>query len=322
MSDSVVVPRYYLVHDTPAGARFAYPVPVLEGFPNRSWSGDPEWVSWTSTVAEIEQVGKWLIATGPLGEVTASWLPAKMLGTWRKTENPPADPYSRPAWDAAPGLPTDDELDHFQEHDSDEGCIRCQVFRVIYERPRVQPPPVQLTVDFSGLVPLSGEPDPDPGREWVLHDQSMAAVYGQHTAHLWPGQLPGFRDAVYERLKADPRVAYVFDAQHHPRTQPPGTLETTVPIRWETPRTEMVTRIGVRGQVLRGKQPVPRPVAYSARTTLRVPRDLRAASKAEALDQWDDMVAEYVDRLVPVDVVACDRCDGHGHLLARDVEGE
>ena len=97
MSDSVVVPRYYLVHDTPAGARFAYPVPVLEGFPNRSWSGDPEWVSWTSTVAEVEQVGKWLIATGPLGEVTASWLPAKMLGAWRKTENPPADPYSRPA---------------------------------------------------------------------------------------------------------------------------------------------------------------------------------------------------------------------------------
>lgn len=41
-----------------------------------------------------------------------------------------------------------------------------------------------------------------------------------------------------------------------------------------------------------------------------------AGSKAEAAAGWDAAVAEWVERLVPTQVVVCDRCDGHGHLLA------
>lgn len=61
------------------------------------------------------------------------------------------------------------------------------------------------------------------------------------------------------------------------------------------------------------------PIAHTVRTTIRVPAGCHGATKAEALAAWDTTVAEYVARLLPVDVVACDRCDGHGHLLPDHV---
>jgi hypothetical protein len=219
---------------------------------------------------------------------------------------------------AAPDIPTDDNVEHWGTHES-EDCLRCQVFLAVNERAYTQPPAVNATVDFTAWVPLPGTPDPNPDRLWVLDDTSAIAVYGAHTAHLWPGYLPGLRDRVYSLLQADPRVEYVFDSRNH-RDQPHGSLQTTVPIKWETPKTSIRSRTGTRGQKLRGRVEIPAPIAHSARTTVVVPDGVRAATKADAVAAWDSVVARYVGLLVPVDVVACNHCDGHGHLLARDVE--
>lgn len=322
-----LLPRYYLVHDTPVGRRFAYPIPALDGYPPYAkpvvtWSV----LAGAQVLIEIVQSGSWLITDGELREVTASWLPPEQPGEWRKRQEPPTSAYSLTAyalevWDTAPLEPPDDDLEHRSEHEFEDGCLRCMMFRAVYQRESVQPPAEVRTFDFSGWVPLPGSPDPDPGRVWELEDKSATAVYGAHTEHLWPGRLPGFRQAVYEILSKDPMVRYVFNAdKHRVSDQPPRSIQTTVQIMWETPRTAMVDRYGSRGQKLRGKQEVPRPVAHSVTTTLVVPDGLWAPSKAEALAGWDAAVAGWVERLMPVNVVACDRCDGHGHLLARDVE--
>ncbi|MGH3783980.1 MAG: hypothetical protein ACRDRO_26030 [Pseudonocardiaceae bacterium] len=307
-----LLPRYYLAHETPAGWRFAYPRPALEGYPTH-WE-KPE-VTWTT----ITGVGAWLVSNRVLDEVTASWLPPTCTAGWRKRPTQPDDPYVRGAWDTAPEVPTEADSEHWNAHDV-EDCIRCQMFTAIYDQDRVQPPPETRTVDVTDWAPLPGapDPDPDPDREWVTDDPSMTVIYGAHTAHLWPGQLPGLRDQVYALLKDDPRVQHVFDAKNH-HDQQPGSLQTTVPIRWETPRTVMRTRTGARGQTLRGKRSVPDPIAHTVRTTARVPAGCHGATKAAALAAWNATVAEYVGRLLPVDVVACDRCGGHGHLLPDHV---
>lgn len=316
-----LLPRYYLVHDTPEGQRFAYPVPALEGYPQYHFPDETHVVEWsTPEGVPVAQSGTWLIAGEPVGVVIATWLPSRRPAGYRKRTEAPRSSVALPVWGVALEVPGDELLAHVGSCSGSDECLQCLVFQEVYEREWVQPDREIRSTSFEGWVPLPGELDPDPDREWLLGDQSMTAVYGAYTAHLWPGSLPNFRDAVYARLKADPRVEYVFDAKNHPSSQPRGTLQTTVPIRWETPRTEMVTRTGTRGQKLRGQRPVPRPVAHKVSTTLVVPADLRAGSKAEALDRWDQEVEEWVERFVPVDVVACDRCDGHGHLLRSEVE--
>lgn len=315
-----LLPRYYLAHETPAGWRFAYPTPRLAGYPTH-W--DPPAVTWAAppdidVPTTIVSVGAWLVSDRVLGEVTASWSPPTRPAGWRKRPTRPDDPYVRGAWDNAPETPTVADVEHWDSHDGVDDCIRCQIFLAVYDRDRIQPPPETRTVDFTEWAPLPGAPDPDPDREWVTDDPSMTVVYGAYTAHLWPGWLPGLRDQVYAVLKDDPRVEYVFDAKHH-TSQQPGTLQTTVRIMWETPRTVMRTRTGVKGQPLRGQRSVPAPIAHTVRTTVRVPAGCPGATKAAALAAWDATVAEYVGRLLPVDVVACDRCDGHGHLLPDHV---
>lgn len=315
-----LLPSYYLAHYTPEGRRFAYPRPTLEGYGNQWSTPAVSWDTPDDPGISVAEVGSWLVADTPLRVVTATWSPARRASGWRKRRDGPADLFVRPAWMAAPDPPTDDNVEHWKTHES-EDCLRCQVFLAVNERDYVQPPPEVRTVDFTEWVPLPGEPDPAPDRSWVLHDGSAVAVYGAHTAHLWPGYLPGFRDRVYELLQADPRVEYVFDSKNH-RDQPHGSLQTTVRIKWEAPKSELRSRTGVGGRKLRGKVTVPQPVAHSARTTRVVPSGLAGASKADAITAWDTEIARYIGLLVPVDVVACLRCDGHGHLLARDVEEE
>lgn len=316
---TAVLPLYYLTHDTPQGPRFAYPVPALEGWPGYPL-GAPS-VTWTAPGTTISVAGKWLVTDNPLREVTASWLPSKRPDGWRKCAEGPEGVFVRPAWVDAPAEPTTNDVEHWNSHNS-EDCLRCQVFLAINELVYTQPPAEIRTVDFTAWVPLPGTPDPDPERQWILHDTSMIAIYGDHTAHLWPGYLSGFRDRVYALLKADPRVQHVFNGNIH-RDQPAGSLQTTVPIKWDTPKTKIRSRTGATGQKLRGKVEVPDPIAHSAQTTLMVPTGVTGATKADALARWDSELARWVELLVP-DVVACNHCDGHGHLLARDsaVPGE
>lgn len=314
--DTPLLPRYYLVHDTPQGRRVAYPAPTLNlpTFPTHN----PHHVTWHSPDGDqLEVTGGWLVARESLPAVRASWLPSAEYRGFRKRTEPPTDQLIRTVWEEAPDTPPDDQRDHYL------GCLECgscSVFRAIYEQVKHQPPVQIQVIDLSEWVRLPGELDPEPTARWALTDPSLVAVYGAHTAHLWPGYIPGLRDRIFELLKKDPRVQYVFDAKNHP-TQGRGTLQTTVPIPWEKPRTRLRDRTGADGRKLRGREPVPDPIAHTATTTLRVPEGLTGVNKAAALAQWEQTVTYYINQLVPTNVVACDRCDGHGHLNTTPEEG-
>lgn len=317
---SELLPRYYLAHDTPAGRRYAYPVPLTDGdaryarplydHPTRRWT-TPEGI-------RVEESGRWLITAEPIWAAIVTWSAAPKLVGWRKRPEPPTDGVSRRFWESEPDEPDAEMLAHVA--DCGYECAVCGLFRAAYERV-TEPQPDQVgSVSFEGWRELPGEPDPDPLRSWVVADPSLLAIYGPHTAHLWPGYLPGLRARVYELLRADPRVQYVFDGERH-RDQPQGSLQTTVQIPWATPKTELRTQYGYSGRKLKGKRPVPAPIAHSATTTVRVPSGLSAPTKADAITAWHTVVNGYLEQLVPVDVVACNHCDGHGHLL-REQESD
>lgn len=315
-------PRYYLVHDTPAGRRWAYPVPSTEGTDaptHRLGAGRmTDSVRWVPTPAHarIELGTRWIISDAQLSEVTLEWTPSDVPGPWRKRPERPQDAPANTLWDNAPDMPDEGLLAHYGSWgcDNDDGCLRCQMLNAVYHRPRVAQEPRHHTFPLTDQLPLPGEPNPDPDRAWTPDDPSLVEIYGTHTRHLWPGQLPGFRAAVLAALEADPRTSYVWtDAGGR---IPRGHLEAVVPIRWEAPRTAWVDRYGARGQKLRGRERVPRPIAHSEHTTLAVPEGLAGSDKAEAIARWDASVTEWVDRFIPTNrVVACDACDGHGYKL-------
>lgn len=300
------------------GRRLAYPAPALAGYPGRGWPSSRPAVLWSDEGnAGVAVADGWLVATEELRRVVASWQPDDVPGPWVKRPDEPADPWNVSLWADSPDVPSVEALAHLDECD-DEGCLRCNMFRVVYTRRRVQPPREFRDFDFTGWTALRGELDDQPAVEWVVDDPSVLAVFGRHTAHLWPGRIPGLREEVVRRLKADGRAEYVFDHPHTASKLRPGEVEVTTRILWESPRTVLRDRYGARGQKLHGKERVPQPIAHSYRSTRRVPDGLSGDCKRRAVEQWEPVIEQWVGLFIPVDVVACNRCDGHGHLLARD----
>jgi hypothetical protein len=310
-----LLPRYYLAHDTPAGPRYAYPTPKLPELKQfgYSWRGDVEWVP--TPDAAIEVGDKWIISDTMLQVVTATWRPTPARGDWTKRPEPPEGEIERKFWELSMVTPLAEDVEHYGGYGCDyDSCLRCRTLRVVYYRPEIEQPLERRPFDLSTWLPLPGELEPDQESTWVVDDDSLTAIYGTHTAHLWPGRLMGLRDAVYHTLKGDPRVSHVWTSAAG--QVPRGHLEVVVPIAWEAPRTALVDRYGVRGRKLRGKERVPRTIAHSEHTTLLVPEGLHAATKNQALDAWADAIDAWVDRFIPGPrVVACDACDGHGYKI-------
>lgn len=314
-----MLPPYYLTHETPAGRRYAYPRPGRDAdyglmFPIAASTP----VEWSTVSGSVVQRGDWLISTKPMEQVTVTWQPPDEPGPWVKRTEAPDDPIARQAWVHAPEAPSISDVEHFRSYgcDDDECCLRCQFLRVMYRRVPVAPPAKSRQFDFSLWRPLPGDVDMYPAQQWVVDEPSLLAVFGKHTAHMWPGAVPGFREAVKKALEGHPRVEHVFEDRARLR---PGTYEVVSRIPWEKPRTVLRDRYGRAGRKLRGREQVPSPIAHTSRVTLNVAEGLHASSKARAVGSWDAEIERVVGRFLPADVVACDRCDGHGHLLREEV---
>jgi hypothetical protein len=161
------------------------------------------------------------------------------------------------------------------------------------------------TQDFEGWAPLPGDLDPDPSRTWEVSDTSLLAIYGIHTAHLWPGVLLGLREPVIERLKAQPLVQ-VQTWTHQTK------VDLTIRVPWETPKTRTVHE-----KPYRSRKTVARTVpvfAMEKRIEVDIPDRLRGASKAAALTTFDDAVTRQVEQVLPFgeNPRGCDHCQGLG----------
>lgn len=323
MSTTSLTPSYYLVHATPAGERYAFPRPKAE-LPRTFVDGKTEWFARGSDGTEsparhVEGAGNpyssdeqvrpnWLIADRVPVEFVARWKqdnPEK--GPWVKRDAPRGDdPETVAHWEASPPLPTEAALTHRRQegHDRD-ACLTCGMFWSTYTLSKLPPVPHEQVFDVSDWAPMTGEPDPDTSRTWTVSDLSHLAVYGPHTAHLWPGVMGGFRDAVVAALKAHPaRTGEVYD---HDRK---GEVSVFGSVKWDRPRPRE------RHSGERGRGPFFERVAVTWHHAEVVPFGLAASTKADALAGWDAAVAKWVDRFMPpVDgpITACSHCAGKGY---------
>jgi hypothetical protein len=149
-----LLPQYFLVYETPVGVRYCYPVPELEGYPT-SWGPEVTWVVPGCELGRVVVLGRWLVSDEQLGEVIASWLPPKVRGPHRKVECLPVGSYARGMWEFFPTRPSEEMITHVEDCGDGE-CLRCAVFREIYEREWVQPPAEARMVSFTEWQPLPG----------------------------------------------------------------------------------------------------------------------------------------------------------------------
>lgn len=328
MPETPLLPDYYLVHTTPEGPRYAYPVPPVPqeaawaGAKSEAWGTDDTAAvthriersrAGYSTAATFE----WIVSDRPLDRLVLRWTSSGGMSTeWRKVaELSTTDSVIVRAWEAAPDAPTVDDRAHLalgSDHDEDN-CLTCAVIFRVYERvplPRINHERVH---DLSAWRPLPGTPDPAPGRPWTVADPSVLKVYGRHTGHLWPGYMSGFRQAVVEELYRHPLVAAInpprggFDhTVYHSERE--GKVSVNIPIRWNVPQS----RAKQKGD--RGRGPFVTVQATTHRVELAVPDNLRASDKATALTSWDDVVGTWVAKFLPdvESLQACSSCSGRG----------
>lgn len=323
---NAVTPSYYLVHPTPVGQRYAYPrslIPLAVVDRYASW---PPTTPESLTVSEPAGTGltagkHWLITDAPIVELRREQAAPRVLDGWMKRDQPsmdgPVSPDMKNAFDAAPQRPGDAEVAHFAEHDAAHACWVCAVFAATYGHHFIAGEPVITSERLDGWLPLSAEMDPDPDQQWAVDDPSLLAIYGAHTAHLWPGSLPGLRKAIAERLKTHPMVSNFYD-WHESGFQGFRGFSITVRVPWETHRRETKNEKHP-GYPRRKARPVTRDVwAMTVDVKLAVSAGLHAPTKAAALDGFDASVERVLARFFPfgLNPRACDHCGGTGRVSA------
>jgi len=321
---SDLTPSYYLTHETPAGTRYAYPAPPGTDAPH---TGE---ATWTSPDGHVEHIPPsshgwssprtgWLVSDRPLASAVLRWTVAAGHGPWHKRTEPRSDDaLMRSTWEVALDEPDEGARAHLTGHDDDRDCLTCDFAHALYTRVPLPREPREHVINLTGWVPLPGEVDPDPPREWAVNDKSTLAVYGRHTAHLWPGTLGGFRAAVVTILKEHPLItgdpaAKVYDFDRS------GEVSVHWRVRWDLPQPRK-RREGERKR----KAPYTTDVAMGQHTSLVVPDELAATTKAAAISGWDAAARDWAGRFLPdVDSImrACSSCNGRGYHLAAIKDG-
>lgn len=238
-----------------------------------------------------------------------------------------------------PAQPSQEAVTHWQEHQAPHACWPCRRFQVHYQPAWGIGPDVVESRDLSDVTELRAPMPPaiDPGAwryqpkgqesshwssaatkpadpTWWVDDTSRTALYGPHTAHLWPGRLTGFRSAVTAALAAHPLVDRVEDrtesnSQHFVRA-----VHVTIRVPWETHQVRESWEKRTQRSRKRERQVLTDVWAVRHDVVVSIPEALEAPTLQEALDRWDTAVEEQLDRVFPFgqDAAACDHCDGTG----------
>lgn len=332
MSDKVLnLPSYYLTRQTSGGTLLLYPRAQIDGAgvqryrPDES-DGAHEVNGWTFEVVEPAGVawvfeGIYLVADRPLDRLRRTRPGAPIRDGWGKrsavvgSDEGPVAPELQRAYNGAPDRPDSLDVDHYSEHEAPHACWRCRVFAATYAPRRVPGEPVVEVQSFDKWAELPGGEDPDPDRKWVVTEPGYLTIYGEHTRHMWPGKMPGLRDAVVDALRAHPHVREVKVWNHKPTEV---SIEVAIP--FDEPRSTS-RQVKATPRARTKMRTVHEPVyGYTESIRdVRVPDDLQAPSKAEAIAGWDEAVQRQVDRFLPFgrDLAVCSRCDGSGLVVTR-----
>ena len=259
------------------------------------------WRTVESNLGGYDDKTTWLIGPGPLAQVEIRQSPERVTDGWI-LKDPDAASEKFPAelttqeWTAR-GL--DDE-------DTDDGFMAQR----IYTRRRREVP--RQPTDT--LTPLTGNPDPVPGRGWVA-DQPASLIYSWNYHHLFPGYMTGLHAAVVAALEAEvgkrhPLYYTTTGVRDRGTTGQYRGIEVTIDVPYETPRWREQRRVGRSGRKLKAIDRVP----VTQKVTLNIiPGDtVTGATKTKAAARFDQIVAEWVEWVRSYQVVACDHCDGTG----------
>lgn len=317
---TAVVPTYYLVHETPVGTRYAYPLAgvnlVEHRYQRGSWAAESLTVTDPAT-ALVQTVGDWLISDMPLVELRRERPGHRVEDGLEKRDAPsvegPVSPDLLAAFEAAPDRPSSADAEHYAEHEAAHACWQCRVYSVTYRTRYVPGEPIVDTQRFDDWRPLPGDVDPDPARPWTVRDSSTLAVYGAHTAHLWPGHLGGLRAAVAEQLQAH-RYVVDFHDWHGNSSRDYRGFSITVRVPWETHRRKTTVEKDPRYPRRKAREVTRDDWAISAREMHEVPAGVFGLTKADAIAAFDAAVEREVRRFLPfgMNPRACNHCDGMG----------
>lgn len=192
------------------------------------------------------------------------------------------------------------------EGDSPAGTL----YRAVYDQASDE----TFTVEVAAMVvvPDAVPPPEDDGLTWVvnIHDEMKRHP---ELLHLFPGHLPGFREAVVEALQTIPEVhreSFVYGASVDRDRR--NVVNVSVGVPYEPYHTTFVPDIGPRR---RGKN-VPDTMRLSMSLTVSdlVEGPTRAEAKAKWLAEIERIVAQVRAALEPR---PCWHCKGTGVVSAR-----
>jgi hypothetical protein len=123
----------------------------------------------------------------------------------------------------------------------------------------------------------------------------------------------GLRTAVVEALEAEFGSAAVRTWNHLPN----DPIELTIRVRHQTPQWRNVPRIGATGQRLKGTDRRPVAIDVQLRIDVKPSTYVAGATKAEAAETFDRVVAEWVEWAKSYRLTACDHCDGTGAVKTQ-----
>lgn len=281
-----LLPRWCVHEDTPAGPRWYYPL------------GDiPTTYPGVITTIESDQSGrvtidadrKLVVADHKLTTVTWTGRPISRTIGYELHDPTTASEKFRAAITA-------DEFTVLAEEDED---LAWRLYRRVAE----DRPGEQHTADFTHHQVLTGG-GLDQHTEYQWHNGYGQEIFGPF-GHLRPGQLHGVWDYIALALRPLPHVKNVYTNG--------GEISVYLSLPWDEPQTWWRDRYGARGQKLRGQEKV-KSTHVDKRLELRPPRAIFADNKAAAVAKLNRLVAELVEQIRSMNVVACSSCKGNGYI--------
>ena len=204
---------------------------------------------------------------------------------------------------------SDEDYDQRRNLDDDE-----RVF-ALYSAVREPGKPAATEIEGPWLR-LDGEPPPRDGRSWVASLPSELFQRREYL-HLFPGYMPGFRDAMQQVIKSLPGVRFCLDS----RTSG-GSLEVTIEVPFDKPQSEFRPRRNLDGSVSRSRKGRTVPVMATRCLVIHVPYRIDAANRAAALAEWERREAEIRQAVADASIAACSACMGHGYVITGSEKHE
>ncbi|MER6253668.1 hypothetical protein ABT224_20160 [Streptomyces sp. NPDC001584] len=168
-------------------------------------------------------------------------------------------------------------------------------------------PSVEFVYD-GPYMPLVGREAPHYGTEprWRAELPHELTQYPEYR-HLFPGHIPGLKDAVAARIKKTVRVQYCF-VDH----QGVSGVYVSFKVPFDDRRTRFVPDTGRNGQPKKSGRTVR--VFVDRRLQLPVPSAVYGPNFETALADWKAQIDFWTAQVTEASVAACSACDGTGHV--------